>query len=237
MGQHTAVERIDLGYFVRPAAEAGTEHPRVEPVLAYLVRHEAGLLLFDTGLGAGDPEAEAHYRPRRKDLVAALAARGVTPDDIDIVVNCHLHFDHCGANPLLAGRPVLVQRGELATARAGGYTIDALVDFPGARYEELDGEAEVWPGVRVVPTPGHTAGHQSLVVSGSEGTTVLAGQAYDFASQFASDEMARRARAEGAGEFEGRYRPWLDRLAELEPSRVLFAHDRSVWEGRMPAPR
>ncbi|MEU7283144.1 N-acyl homoserine lactonase family protein [Streptomyces sp. NPDC045431] len=237
MGQHTAIERLDLGHFIRPAAEAGTADPRVEPVLAYLVRHEAGLLLFDTGLGSGDPEAEAHYRPRRKDLGAALAARGVSTDDIDLVVNCHLHFDHCGGNPLLAGRPVLVQRGELATARAGDYTIDALVDFPGARYEELDGEAEVWPGVRVVPTPGHTAGHQSLVVSGREGTTVLAGQAYDFASEFASDEMARRARAEGAEEFEGRYRPWLDRLAEFEPSRVLFAHDRSVWEGRMPAPR
>ncbi|OKJ97115.1 MBL fold metallo-hydrolase [Streptomyces sp. CB03234] len=225
------IRRLDLGYFVRPAAEAGTEHARVEPVLAYLVRHEEGLLLFDTGLGEGDPDADAHYRPRRRGLAEALAAEGVTPDDIDLVVNCHLHFDHCGGNPLLADRPVLVQRTELATARAGDYTIDALVDYPGARYEELDGEAEVWPGIHVVPTPGHTAGHQSLVVSGDGGTVVLAGQAYDFASGYASDEMARSA---GAG---GPWPPWLERIAEFRPSRVLFAHDRSVWEGDPPGPR
>lgn len=258
-----SVRRLDLGYFTRPAEEAGTPWPRVEPVLAYLVRHEAGLLLFDTGLGSGDPEAEAHYRPRRRDLREALAAAGAGPGDIDLVVNCHLHFDHCGGNPLLAGRPVLVQRRELAAARAGGYTIDALVDFPGARYEELDGEAEVWPGVHVVPTPGHTDGHQSLVVAGRDGVTVLAGQAYDFASEFGSDEMARRAALDGAAPGRGRaaggapdalggsgggpvggaggggaavpYRPWLDRLAGFGPGRVVFAHDRSVWEGAMPA--
>ncbi|WP_411573674.1 N-acyl homoserine lactonase family protein [Streptomyces fradiae] len=188
-----SVRRLDLGYFTRPAEEAGTPFPRVEPVLAYLVRHEAGLLLFDTGVGSGDPAADARYRPRRRNLREALAQAGAEPADLDLVVNCHLHFDHCGGNPLLAGRPVLVQRRELAEARAGGYTIDALVDFPGARYEELDGEAEVWPGVHVVPTPGHTDGHQSLVVERPEGAVVLVGQAFDFASEFASDEMARRA--------------------------------------------
>ncbi|QGV81591.1 N-acyl homoserine lactonase family protein [Streptomyces ficellus] len=220
------IRRLDLGYFVRSAAEAGTPHPRVEPVLAYLVRHPDGLLLFDTGVGEGDPGAEARYRPRRRGLVEALAAEGVRPEDVDVVVNCHLHFDHCGGNPLLAGRPVLVQREELATARAGDYTIDALVDFPGARYEELDGEAEVWPGVRVVPTPGHTDGHQSLVVTGRRGTVVLAGQAYDCASQYASDEMARAAGCPDVPVPE-----WLERLAAFGPRRVLFAHDRSVWEG------
>ncbi|MFC8920372.1 N-acyl homoserine lactonase family protein [Streptomyces sp. NPDC057116] len=224
------VHRLDLGHFVRSAQEAGTPHARVEPALAYLVRHERGLLLFDTGVGEGDPEAEARYRPRRRGLAEALAGVGVRPDDIDVVVNCHLHFDHCGGNPLLAGRPVLVQRTELATARAGNYTIDALVDFPGARYEELDGEAEVWPGVRVLPTPGHTAGHQSLVLTGADGTVVLAGQAHDFASQYASDEMARST---GAG---GPWPSWLDRVAAFRPRRVLFAHDRSVWEGDAPAP-
>ncbi|KUH37820.1 MULTISPECIES: MBL fold metallo-hydrolase [Streptomyces] len=234
MGADTIVHRLDLGYFVRPAVETGTGLPRVEPVLAYLVRHEAGLLLFDTGIGAGDPEAEAHYRPRRRDLRAALAGAGATPGDVRLVVNCHLHFDHCGGNPALAGRPVLVQRTELATARAGGHTIDALVDHPGARYEELDGEAEVWPGVTVVPTPGHTEGHQSLVVSGSGGTTVLAGQARDFASEFASDEMARRAGLDAPGTDRPPHPHWLDRLADFAPGRVLFAHDRSVWEGAMP---
>ncbi|GAA1401936.1 MBL fold metallo-hydrolase [Kitasatospora putterlickiae] len=230
-GAASGIRRLDLGYFVRPAGEADNPEPRVEPVLAYLVRRPEGLLLFDTGLGEGDPEADAHYRPVRRPLTAALAAAGVAPGDVDVVVNCHLHFDHCGGNPLLAGVPVWTQAAELAEARAGGYTIDALVDFPGVRYRELDGEAEVWPGVRVVPTPGHTAGHQSLLVAGPDGHTVLAGQATDTASVFGSAVLARRAAGEGVvGAPLPGYPAWLDRLAAFGPRRVLFAHDHAVWE-------
>ncbi|MCI3935096.1 N-acyl homoserine lactonase family protein [Streptomyces sp. AN091965] len=226
----TAIRRLDLGYFVRPASEAGGAEPRVEPVLAYLVRHERGLLLFDTGIGEAGPGAEAHYRPRRRPLPEALAAAGARPDDITLVVNCHLHFDHCGGNPLLAGRPVLVQQAELAAARRGGHTAEHLVDFPGVRHQELSGEAEVWPGVWIVPTPGHTDGHQSLVVQRTDGAVVLAGQARDFASQFAGDHLARRAARDGAGALLPAYPHWLERLAAFAPRRVCFAHDASVWE-------
>ncbi|MFE7574373.1 N-acyl homoserine lactonase family protein [Streptomyces sp. NPDC057521] len=227
---NVSLRRLDLGYFVRPASETGGPQPRVEPVLGYLVRHEKGLILFDTGIGDAGPETEAHYRPRRRALREALSGAGVGLDDISLVVNCHLHFDHCGGNPLLGGRPILVQDVELATARAGDYTVDALIDFPGAVYEEVSGEAEIWPGVRIVPTPGHTDGHQSLVVRQSDGTVVLAGQAHDFASHFASDQLARQAALDGVEPPLPPYRPWLDRLADFDPHRVLFAHDCSVWE-------
>ncbi|GAA2318554.1 N-acyl homoserine lactonase family protein [Streptomyces caniferus] len=228
--EKNTVHRLDLGYFVRPASETGGPQPRVEPVLAYVVRREEGLILFDTGVGAADPETEAHYRPRRRSLEGALAAVGVPLAEISLVVNCHLHFDHCGGNPLLAGRPIVVQSVELAAARGGDYTIDALIDFPGAAYEEISGEAEVWPGVWIVPTPGHTDGHQSMVVREADGTVVLAGQAHDFASSFASDHLARQAARDGLAQPLPAYRPWLDRLADFDPRRVLFAHDCSVWE-------
>ncbi|NJP43385.1 MBL fold metallo-hydrolase [Actinacidiphila epipremni] len=224
------VRRLDLGYFVRPAVETGGPEPRVEPVLGYLVRRGEGLVLFDSGIGAVDDETEAHYRPRRRELAAALGAAGVRLGDISLVVNCHLHFDHCGGNRLLGSTPILVQDVELAAARQGGYTVDALVDFPGVRYEEIAGEAEVWPGVWIIPTPGHTDGHQSLVVEQSDGTVVLAGQAHDFASQFGSDHLARRAAREQVAQPLPGFRPWLDRLAAFDPRRVLFAHDCSVWE-------
>ena len=230
MGERTQIRRLDLGYFVRPASETGGPEPRVEPVLAYLVRHGRGTLLFDTGIGHAGPETEAHYRPRRRDLRDALSAAGVDLADVSLVVNSHLHFDHCGGNPLLPGTPVLVQGVELATARSGGYTADELVDFPGATYEELDGEAEVWPGVWIVPTPGHTAGHQSLIVRQPDGTVVLAGQAHDFASEFGADHLARRAARDGVAEPLPGYRLWVDRVAEFAPRRVFFAHDCAVWE-------
>ncbi|MBO3680676.1 hypothetical protein [Streptomyces sp. NEAU-YJ-81] len=108
MANDISVRRLDLGYFVRPASETGGPEPRVEPVLAYLVRHE--------------------------------------------------------------------------------------------------------------------------VVRRADGTVILAGQAHDFASGFTSDHLARRAALDGMAHPLPPYRPWLDRLTEFDPRRVLFAHDCAVWE-------
>jgi glyoxylase-like metal-dependent hydrolase (beta-lactamase superfamily II) len=154
----------------------------------------------------------------------------VSAADIRVVVNCHLHFDHCGGNRDLPHAPILVQRAELALARGGDYTFDALVDFAGATYRELDGEAEVWPGVHVLPTPGHTEGHQSLAVRQPDGTLILAGQTHPSAAGYGADVLARRAAQDGASPPLPGYEPWLDRILEFDPRRVLFAHDNSVWE-------
>lgn len=224
------VTRLLLGTFVRPAEETGTGEPRVDAVYGYLVRRRDRLLLFDTGLGQADPETEAWYRPSRIPLGDALATRGVRLGDIDLVVNCHLHFDHCGGNPLLAGRPVVCQRRELATAEAGEYTIEHLVAHPGVRYELLDGEAEVAPGIHVIPTPGHVAGHQSLVVECDDGTVVLAGQSQDTASDWSADALASVAGALGHQQPLPQAPEWMARLLAFDPRRVLFAHDAAVWE-------
>lgn len=224
------VRRVDFGYFVRPASETGTGHPRAEPCLGYLIDHRDGLLLLDTGMGS-HPEVDAYYRIRRRPLPAALAGCGATPDDVRFLVNCHLHFDHCGGNPLLAGRPVFTQRAELDAARhADGYTLPELIDSPGLRYELLDGEAEILAGVLVVPTPGHTAGHQSVVVRRGDGTVVVAGQSHDTAAAYGADVLALRAAIEGDNSQLPSGPAWIGRLQQLDPARVYFAHDRSVWE-------
>jgi N-acyl homoserine lactone hydrolase len=194
----------------------------VEPTLGYLIEHPfGGSVLVDTGMGR-HPEVDAHYRPRRIALGSALRAVGVELDDIGYVVNCHLHFDHCGGNPELAGRPVFTQRAELELARTTEHTIPELIDHPGARYEEIDGEAEILPGVVILPTPGHTAGHQSVVVIRGDGTIVVAGQSHDNASLFTGDVLAQHSGV-------GHYPVWLHRILAFDPKQVVFAHDNAVW--------
>ena len=218
----TTVRRVDFGYFIRPAEETGTGAARVEPTLGYLIGHPEGTLLVDTGMGA-HPEVDAHYRPSRVPLPEALIRAGSKLEDIAYVVNCHLHFDHCGGNPLLPGRPVFTQRTELDTARTvADFTMPELIDAPGITYTELDGETEILPRVLIVPTPGHTAGHQSVVVRRPDGTVVVAGQSHDNATAFTSDVL-------GAAAGVGDPPPWITRLLDLDPRRVVFAHDNAVW--------
>jgi N-acyl homoserine lactone hydrolase len=223
------VTRIELGTFVRPPQETGTGNGRVETVLGYLARTRDGLLLLDTGLGKADQETEAWYRPQRIGLEDAMRAVSLTVHDVDLVVNCHLHFDHIGGNPLLVGRPIFCQRRELDAAHTTDYTIPALVDFDGASYELLDGEVEIAPGVHVIPTPGHVDGHQSLVLECDDGSIVLAGQAHDVASEWSADAMAARAHSLGHQPPLPSPSPWMDRLLGFDPRLVVFAHDHAVW--------
>jgi N-acyl homoserine lactone hydrolase len=225
--QDIEIFRLDFGYFLRPAEETGTGRSRVEPCLGYLLKHHEGVLLFDTGMGA-HPEVDAHYQPQRRDLPTALADAGTTLDDINVVTNCHLHFDHCGGNPLLTQQPIFVQRTELSAARTTvDYTLPDLVES--GRYEEVNGEVEVLPGVLLIPTPGHTEGHQSLVARRADGTVVVAGQSHDTASAYAADVLAGRARAENHSGPLPETPSWMQRLLEFDPRRVYFAHDHSVW--------
>ena len=208
------VRRLDLGTFTRPPEETGTGSPRTEALLAYVVRTPAGLLLLDTAMGAAGPETEAWYQPRRVPVEQALDGVGLSVEDVDLVANCHLHFDHVGANPVFAGRPILAQRTALETPRsAAAYTVPALVDFAGATYELLDGEHELAAGVTILPTPGHVDGHQSVVLRCDDGTVILAGQTHETAAQWAADRTS----------------PWMARLLALDPRQVLFAHDATVW--------
>lgn len=223
--QTSDIRRIALGSFTRPSQETGGA-PEPGVVLGYVVRHLDGVLLFDTGLGEGDPGVDAWYQPARVPLQQALATAGVQLSEIDQVVNCHLHFDHCGGNPLLAGRPIWCQRGEASDARAVDYTLPWLVDFPGARYELLDGDSEIAPGLVVLATPGHVPGHQSLAVTCGDGTVVLAGQSHETASAFAREARTRT----GGPALAAAEQASVDRILALDPARVLFAHDEAVWE-------
>jgi len=221
------VRRLDFGYFVRPAQETGTGGPRVEPCLGYLIDHPQGTVVFDTGMGS-HPWVDDHYRPHRIGLVDALATQGLRLDDVDLAANCHLHFDHCGGNPLLGRTPVFVQRVELdAATGTGDYTLPGLVEV--SRFQVVAGEAELLPDLWLVPTPGHTDGHQSLVLRRPDGVVIVAGQSHDTATQYAADQLAWRARNDGRPQPLPDVPSWIGTLQQLDPRLVYFAHDRCVW--------
>jgi glyoxylase-like metal-dependent hydrolase (beta-lactamase superfamily II) len=200
------------------------------PIVAHAVAHREGVFLFDTGIGTGDPEVDALLREHRT-IEAALAEHGIAMADVTAVANCHLHADHGGQNLRFPGRPIFVQRDEWAMVHEPDYTVAAWVDAPGLSYEVLDGDAEVAPGLRVVSTPGHSPGHQSLVVATRAGPVVVAGQAVLSRREWdgATDDLVTGTPREG-DERRAPYLASVARLRDLDPVRVHFVHDPAVWE-------
>jgi hypothetical protein len=112
------------------------------PVNVHVIDHPDARVLVDTGIKELHP-AVADMDPR----IRPLSEQAFDLDGIDIVVNTHLHYDHCGGNHLFAGRPIYVQRTELDDARSkDDYTIREWVEAPGVRYVPVDGELELLPG-------------------------------------------------------------------------------------------
>lgn len=222
------IKRVVVGHYTMPEDSSLPGQKIV--VVAYVIRHAQGLVLFDTGIGEGHEEADRRYHPiYRIPLQDALRSIGVAMRDVRAIANCHFHLDHCGGNPLFPGTPIFAQRVEYQAANSLEYTLPEVVDFEGAEFELHDGDAEVAPGLRIIPTPGHTPGHQSLLVETRDGRVLVAGQAMNDASEYARAQLAWQVRRSG---LEDAPEPpeWIARIQELEPRRVFFAHDLAVWE-------
>jgi N-acyl homoserine lactone hydrolase len=181
------------------------------PIYVHLIEHPDGRVLVDTGLTELHPAVD-DMDPR----LTPLPEQDIDLAGIDMVVNTHLHFDHCGGNHLFAGRPIYVQRQELDDALGPEeYTIREWVEAPGVEYVPVDGELELLPGVRLVPTPGHTRGSQVVVVDTDGGPVVIAGDTVVFHGEL--DEP----RTEGQR-----------RILELEPQAVWLSHAHEPWRPR-----
>jgi glyoxylase-like metal-dependent hydrolase (beta-lactamase superfamily II) len=219
-----------------------------------LIEHPSGLVLVDSGLGNKENEKfiaiygiENGGANGRTALEDGLARLGVRPEDVSLVINTHLHFDHAGGNtfrdeagairPSFPKARYVVQRGEYAYAThtnertAASYFDPNFVPLHEAGVLDLiEGEREVVDGIRVLPSPGHVPYHQSVLIE-SEGAAAL----------FLGDLVPTAAHLP---------LPWImgydvEPLVTLESKRrilaraveqdwlVVFEHDASVAWGRV----
>jgi N-acyl homoserine lactone hydrolase len=156
------------------------------PVACYLVKTGDTAILFDTGFSPravpGLLRTDPLARFSDEDLlVHRLDSVGLDAGAIDVVVVSHLHFDHAGGLSLFPGSRLVVQQDEYAAAHYPPSFFASLYyrknfDLPGYRWQLIDGDWELAPGVTVLRTEGHTPGHQSLLVELPEtGPVILAG--------------------------------------------------------------
>jgi glyoxylase-like metal-dependent hydrolase (beta-lactamase superfamily II) len=232
-----------LGYLI----EGGEGEARL-PVPAYLIEHEKGTALFDTGMHPDvqhDPVARIgdrvsglfrfDYSPG-EEISRRLEAIGRDPARIDLVVSSHLHFDHVGGNALIPNATVVVQKREWAAgfnaeiAMRHGYN---RRDFDlGHKLLQVEGEHDLFGDGSVIclPTHGHTAGHQSLRVRLPSGDVVLAADACYFCQTLRERRLPKNVqdRAEMLRS--------LDKLAQLEAGGIFFGHDLEFWRSVPQAP-
>ncbi len=145
-----------------------------------LIRTGRHTVLVETGIGNKLPEKQRRIYDAKAELLKNLHAIGVTPEEIDIVINTHLHFDHCGWNTVRDGDKVVpafpnaryfVQAGEVQHGRRQ-HERDRVAYIP-ENYEPLltsghlqllDGDQEILPGVSVQIYPGHTRNLQAVII-------------------------------------------------------------------------
>lgn len=187
-------------------------------VRSFAIHHPDGAIVVDAGIGIGDAFIDRIYAPQTVDVADVLATCGVDIKKVQALILTHLHFDHCGqARRFMA--PVFVQSVELEAARSPRYTVPEWL--PDADVRAIDGDAAIASGVRVIATPGHTSGHQSVVVDASDGRAVIVGQACHRAADFA----AREPIPDCNDEVRLIARSSLNRLRSLAPATFYFSHD------------
>ena len=195
------------------------------PVHGFVVTHPGGAVLVDTGCGGPD-EWLNDWRVVNRSVADALAELDMTPADIGLVINTHLHFDHCGQNAVFSHAAYHVQRTELDRAKRESRELYDWFGFMDARWELLDGDTEILPGLSVVTTPGHTVGHQCVVVSSADGQDLLIGDAAYTPRQFAGPPDEDLVPGQAADPVA--WRGSLGRIKSLAPARVHFCHHTDV---------
>jgi glyoxylase-like metal-dependent hydrolase (beta-lactamase superfamily II) len=217
-----------------------------------LVEHDAGLVLIDTG--AGNKETPRFYdiygienagAAGRTALEDAFATLGHRPEDVKVVINTHLHFDHAGGNtyrdaagnvkPTFPNARYVVQYGELSYATktnertAASYFPPNFAPLVEAGVlDEVVGEVEIVPGIVTLPTPGHTPFHQSVLIESENEVACFLGDVVPTSAHLPLPWIMGYD-VEPLVTLESKR--WLLRRAREEGWLCVFEHDAAVaWD-------
>ncbi len=220
------------------------------PVYSVLLIHDDGPILVDAGLnpeGVVDPEHA--WGPRAKliqpqlteadDIRNRLGELGLKVSDIRMVILTHLHWDHVGGLRFFTHCPILVQKAEYRFAFApdaffSGPYMKNHFDFP-LEYYLLEGDQIVRSGVSVIKTPGHTPGHQSVLVKLDGGTSVIFPGDVIPLEENLTLKVPSSNNWDSHQAMESIYR--IEHLACLLDAEVVPSHDISKWEGLTKSPQ
>jgi 4-pyridoxolactonase len=207
------------------------------PVYSVLIEHPEGLMLFDTGFDLDLVNEKLPFelpeQSEEQTLPGQLRLAGFAPDDVDAVINSHLHFDHCGGNKHLTRATTYLHEAEIREARSPepfevlGYA-DRSWDHPGATFSLLSGDVQLADGVHLFATPGHTIGHYSLLVEvdGRERPLLFMADVAYTPDAYARDHQAGFHHDPVAGVRSIRR---VKRIAREHDAEIFFTHDMEVF--------
>jgi N-acyl homoserine lactone hydrolase len=213
------------------------------PVSSALLRHDQANVLFDTGCHPAVPEdPEGRWGGLAKLMIpimqpgehvlAGLAGLGLKPDDIDVVINSHLHPDHCGCNAFFRKATFICHADELAAARAPGSEASGYLaaEWDHAMpTDAITGQRDVFGDGRIVllPLPGHTPGSiGALAQLDRSGTFLLAGDTVSLRETLDTGIIPRNT---WNADMLSRS---LDEVRRIEASgaTILCSHDAQQWD-------
>ena len=206
---------------------------------AYLIDHPKGRALFDTGLGERNRRAiEARLPPDKfglelfegMDIAARLRAIDIDPSSINWIIASHLHNDHCGGMMFVRRAVVAARclRDRQAQACEDPWVYNKVDFDTGHSVKAIDGELDLFGDgtVMIVPTYGHTPGHQSAIVRLGGGEILLAADCCYTERNLNERVLPGFTFDKEAGLVT------LDRLARLRAkgTRIMFGHDATMWK-------
>lgn len=214
---------------------------RNNPFVCYLVQLKDGRnVLIDTGLPDMPVPPPGVTMPQLgMNVVDQLASIGIKPGDIPAVIVTHFDGDHAGRLTAFKDSEFIVQRGHYENAKVNP-RFDRSKDQwnePDLRWRMVDGDTELFPGLRLIETSGHAKGHQSVVVTlPNTGVVILAIDAVPDKSTLTLDRKQRPV-DDNLDEMIASTKKIMDIAEQEKAAMIIFGHDGEQWASlkKLPA--